>query len=56
MKELDFANAELQSLREADQRSMDHLLAQVSDLRKEIEYLRTENDRKARIIDRLLDR
>ena len=56
MKELDFANAELQSLRDADQRSMDHLLAPVSDLRKEIEYLRTENDRKAKIIDKLLDR
>ena len=33
-----------------------HLLEEIDRLRKELEYFKTENDRKARIIDKLLDK
>lgn len=34
----------------------DNMLAEIDRLRKELEYFKTENDRKARIIDKLLDK
>lgn len=42
-------NAEKQIIREEAQRKIDHLLS-------EIEFLKVENDRKARIIDKFLDK
>ena len=46
---------EMSILRENDQKTIDNLLEQVERLRKEVDYLRLENDRKARIIDKFLD-
>lgn len=46
---------EMSILRENDQKTIDNLLEQVERLRKEVDYLRIENDRKARIIDKFLD-
>ena len=46
---------EMGILRENDQKTIDNLLEQVERLRKEVDYLRIENDRKARIIDKFLD-
>lgn len=46
---------EMGILRENDQKTIDNLLEQVERLRKEVDYLRLENDRKARIIDKFLD-
>lgn len=46
---------EMGILRENDQKAIDNLLEQVERLRKEVDYLRIENDRKARIIDKFLD-
>jgi hypothetical protein len=42
-------NADKQAIREEAQRKIDHLLS-------EIEFLKIENDRKARIIDKFLDK
>lgn len=47
---------EMSILRENDQKSINNLLEQVDRLRGEIDYLRLENDRKARIIDKFLER
>lgn len=47
---------EMSILRENDQKSIDNLLEQVDRLRAEVDYLRLENDRKARIIDKFLER
>lgn len=47
--------AALQTL-EASKAREDHLLEEIDRLRKENEYFRIENDRKARIIDKLLDK
>jgi predicted transcriptional regulator len=46
---------EMSILSENDQKTIDNLLEQVERLRKEVDYLRIENDRKARIIDKFLD-
>ena len=46
---------EMGILRENDQKTIDNLLEQVERLRKEVDYLRIENDRKARVIDKFLD-
>lgn len=49
-------NAEIQAVRDEAQKKADYLLNQVERLRGEIDYLRLENDRKARIIDKFLER
>ena len=46
---------EMSLLRENDQKSIENLHEQVARLRKEVDYLRIENDRKARIIDKFLE-
>jgi predicted transcriptional regulator len=46
---------EMSILSENDQKTINNLLEQVERLRKEVDYLRIENDRKARIIDKFLD-
>lgn len=48
-------NAEMQTIRDEAQRKIDYLLEQVERQRKENDYLRLENDRKAKIIDKFLD-
>lgn len=48
--------AEIQTLREESKEKTDQLLTQIDRLRQEIDYLRLENDRKARIIDKFLDK
>lgn len=45
----------LDEIRADYQRTIDHLLSQLDYQRQETEYLRLENDRKARIIDKLLE-
>lgn len=49
-------NAEMQTIREEAKRKVDYLLEQIEKMHKEIEYWRLENDRKAKTIDRLLDK
>lgn len=49
-------NAEMQKIRDEAQAKINYLLSQVDRLRVEIDYLRLENDRKAKIIDKFLDR
>ncbi len=46
---------EMSVVREKAQKRIDYMLEQVERLRKEVDYLRIENDRKARIIDKFLD-
>ena len=48
--------AEMQTIREEAKAKIDYLLGQVDRMRGEIDYLRLENDRKARIIDKFLDK
>lgn len=48
--------AEIQTLRDESKEKTEQLLTQINRLRQEIDYLRLENDRKARIIDKFLDR
>ena len=48
-------NAEMQAIRDDAQKKIDYLVAQVGRLRGEVDYLRLENDRKAKIIDKYLD-
>jgi hypothetical protein len=48
--------AEIQTLREESKEKTEQLLKQIDRLRQEIDYLRLENDRKARIIDKFLDK
>lgn len=48
-------NAEMQTIRDEAQQKIDYLLGQVGRLRGEVDYLRLENDRKAKIIDKYLD-
>lgn len=47
--------AEMQTIRDEAKGKIDYLLGQVERLRGEIDYLRLENDRKARVIDKLLE-
>ena len=49
-------NAEMQTIREEAQKEIQYLLDQVARLRGEIDYLRLENDRKAKIIDKFLEK
>lgn len=48
--------AEIQTIREESKEKTEQLLTQIERLRQEIDYLRLENDRKARIIDKFLDK
>ena len=48
--------AEIQALRDESKEKTAQLLTQIDRLRQEIDYLRLENDRKARIIDKFLDK
>lgn len=48
--------AEIQTIREESKEKTEQLLTQIDRLRQEIDYLRLENDRKARIIDKFLDK
>lgn len=48
-------NVEMQTIRDDAQKKIDYLVAQVGRLRGEVDYLRLENDRKAKIIDKYLD-
>lgn len=48
--------AEIQTLRDESKEKTEQLLTQIDRLRQEIDYLRLENDRKARIIDKFLDK
>jgi len=48
-------NTEMQKIRDEAQAKINYLLEQVGRQRVEIDYLRLENDRKAKIIDKLLD-
>ena len=47
--------AEVDIIREEAKERTDQLLTQIDRLRQEIDYLRIENDRKARIIDKFLN-
>lgn len=47
---------EMQTIRSEAKTREENLLTQVERLRQEIDYLRLENDRKARIIDKFLDK
>lgn len=47
-------NMEMQTIREEAQKKIDYLIKHIEELRKETEYLRIENDRKAKIIDKYL--
>jgi hypothetical protein len=47
---------EIQTIREESKEKTEQLLTQIDRLRQEIDYLRLENDRKARIIDKFLDK
>lgn len=49
-------NAEMQQIRNEAARKIEHLMTQVERLRLEVDYLRIENDRKAKIIDKFLDK
>lgn len=46
--------AEMQTIREENQRKLDHLLKQISHLYGEVEYLRAENMRKSKILDKYM--
>lgn len=48
-------NAEMRSIREDAQKTIDLLLEELERVKKEADYLRLENDRKAKVIDRLLE-
>lgn len=48
-------NAEMQIIREDAQKKIDYLVAQVGRLRAEVDTWHIENERKSKIIDRLLD-
>lgn len=48
--------AEIQTIRDESKEKTNQLLTQIERLRQEIDYLRLENDRKARIIDKFLDK
>lgn len=48
-------NAEMQTIRDEAKQKVDYLIKQVERLRLEVDYLRLENDRKSKIIDRYLD-
>lgn len=49
-------NAEIQTIRSESKTKTDHLLEQILRLRMEVDYLCLENDRKAKIIDKYLDK
>ena len=49
-------SAEMRTIREEAKARENNLLTQVERLRQEIDYLRLENDRKARVIDRFLEK
>lgn len=46
---------DLQTLREENQQKVDYLLGQITRLRQAVDDWRTENERKAKIIDKFLD-
>lgn len=46
---------EMQTIRDEGQRKISHLLGELEMLRAEIEYLKVENDRKAKIIDKIMN-
>ena len=48
-----YAN-EMQNIREEAKREQDHLLAQVEQMQREIAFLQLENERKARIIEKII--
>lgn len=48
-------NAEMQTIRDEAKQKVEYLLGQIERLRSEIDYLRLENDRKAKIIDKMLE-
>lgn len=48
-------NTEMETIRDEAKRKVDYLLKQVERLRLEVDYLRLENDRKSKIIDKYLD-
>lgn len=50
-----FYKHEILNVRNDGQRKIDFLLQEINDLRQEKEYLRLENDRKAKIIDKYLE-
>ena len=59
MEELEKQAAKVNMLEKENEEKkvrLDQLLTQIDRLRQEIDYLRIENDRKARIIDKFLDR
>lgn len=47
---------EMQQIREDAQKEIDFLISQVNKLREDMDYLRLENDRKAKIIEKFIDR
>lgn len=49
-------NAEMNTIREEARKKIEHLLDQVSLLKKEVEHLWEENNRKAKIVDMLLSK
>ena len=48
--------AEVDIIREEAKERIEQFMVQIERLRKEVDYLRIENDRKARIIDKFLDK
>lgn len=59
VKQLTVALSELERMtaeRAEAQKKVEHLLTQVEKLREQVGYLRIENDRKAKIIDKFLER
>lgn len=59
IKQLTVALSELERMtaeRAEAQKKVEHLLTQVEKLREQVGYLRIENDRKAKIIDKFLER
>lgn len=48
-------NAEMQLIRDEAQKKIDHLLGQIKELQSSNDYLRRDNERKGKIIDKLLD-
>lgn len=49
-------NAELQTIRDEAQKKINHLLVQVDRLRIAVDAWRLENDRKAKVIDKFIDK
>jgi hypothetical protein len=47
---------EIDAVREEDQRKIQFLLAQVEGMRKDLDYLRTDNERKSNLIDKYMVR